>query len=392
MFQCKDLLALPSLAKAKVVSGHSGLGNGIRWVYKPENMQFAKWVKGRELMIISTPVIQSKNFDLLTIIKEAVKQNMSGALLLIGSTYINKISKEVLIYTDKNKFPLFVISGNTPLIDVFEEIGHAIAYYDNADADSEDVLSNVIFGNDINVDALRLKSEMLGYDLTPPQQIFVMHLYPSKHIEAYDRDVFSSRLKECFAKRNIAIVLSHYGDNFVGMFHVFDSLKEKLGEIYKEMETFMQEEYPGWKICFGIGKSYERLEKLQYSFKEASRCIILADKMNQHKGVFFYKELGFLNLLFELDDTKLVEEFIENTIGELLAYDEEKNAELLQTLKVYLENNCSLLHASEQLHTHRNTVKYRIQRVEELTEKSLADSMTRLEFMNAILCWEICRV
>lgn len=392
MFQCKDLLALPSLAKAKVISGHSGLMNGIRWVYKPENMQFAKWVKGRELMIISTPVIQSKDFDLLAIIKEAVKLNMSGALLLVGGSYIKKISKEVAVYTEKKRFPLFVISGNTPLIDIFEEIGHAIAYYDNTDTDSEDVLSNIIFGNEINVDALRLKSEMLGYDITPPQQIFVMHLYPSGHMESYDRDVFSGKLKECFAKRNIAIVLSHYGNNFVGMFHVFDKMKGQLSEIYEEMGKFMEEEYSGWEICFGVGKSYERLEKLQYSFKEASRCIILADKINQHKGVFLYKELGFLNLLFELEDTKLVEEFIKDTIGAILAYDEEKNGELLQTLKVYLNHNCSLLHASEQLHTHRNTVKYRIQRVEEITEKSLEDSMTRLEFMNAILCWEICRI
>ena len=64
MFQCKDLLTLPSMAKARIIAGKSGLSNRIRWVYKPENMNFAKWVKGQELLIISTPVIQSKDFDL----------------------------------------------------------------------------------------------------------------------------------------------------------------------------------------------------------------------------------------------------------------------------------------------------------------------------------------
>ena len=61
MFQCKDLLTLPSMAKARIIAGKSGLSNRIRWVYKPENMNFAKWVKGQELLIISTPVIQSKD-------------------------------------------------------------------------------------------------------------------------------------------------------------------------------------------------------------------------------------------------------------------------------------------------------------------------------------------
>ena len=51
MFQCKDLLTLPSMAKARIIAGKSGLSNRIRWVYKPENMNFAKWVKGQELLI-----------------------------------------------------------------------------------------------------------------------------------------------------------------------------------------------------------------------------------------------------------------------------------------------------------------------------------------------------
>ena len=81
MFQCKDLLTLPSMAKARIIAGKSGLSNRIRWVYKPENMNFAKWVKGQELLIISTPVIQSKDFDLQAVIKKAKKLDMAGALL-----------------------------------------------------------------------------------------------------------------------------------------------------------------------------------------------------------------------------------------------------------------------------------------------------------------------
>ena len=392
MFQCKDLLALPALSKVRVVSGQGGLGNGIRWVYTPDNMHFSKWVKGRELLIISTPVIQSEDFDLFLLVQEAVQMNLSGALLLVGNQYIDRIPKEVVAYTNQNKFPLFVISGDIPLIDIFEEIGHAIAYYDNKEEDSDDVLSGIIFGNEINVDALVLKSEMLGYDITPPQQIFVFHVYSSNRLESYDRNVIGDKIKQGFFNRNIPIVLSRYGNNFVGMFQVFSTAGEQIKEIYKEIEAFMQEEYPGWEICLGIGRGYERLDKLQYSFKEASRCITLADKKGKRSGVYDYKELGLFNLLLELEDTRLVQEYIDNTIGCIISYDEENHTELLQTLKIYMQNNCSLLHTAEQLHTHRNTVKYRIQRVEEITGKDMENAMTRLEFMNAILCHEICRV
>ena len=125
MFECKDLLTLPSMAQAKIIAGKSGLSNSIRWVYKPENMNFAKWVKGQELLIISTPVIQSEDFNLSLVIKKANKLNMSGALLLTGDKYIASIDSSVVSYANLNNFPIFVISGEIPLVDIFEEIGHA---------------------------------------------------------------------------------------------------------------------------------------------------------------------------------------------------------------------------------------------------------------------------
>lgn len=96
MFECKDLLTLPSMAQAKIIAGKSGLSNSIRWVYKPENMNFAKWVKGQELLIISTPVIQSEDFNLPLVIKKANKLNMSGALLLTGDKYIASIDLSLI--------------------------------------------------------------------------------------------------------------------------------------------------------------------------------------------------------------------------------------------------------------------------------------------------------
>ena len=69
MFQCKDLLTLPSMAKARIIAGKSGLSNRIRWVYKPENMNFAKWVKGQEPVTSNIRVLQS-DLELLDSLKD----------------------------------------------------------------------------------------------------------------------------------------------------------------------------------------------------------------------------------------------------------------------------------------------------------------------------------
>lgn len=389
MFQCKDLLSLPTFADVRVLAGKSGLENGIRWVYKPENMNFSKWVKGHELLIISSPVIQSEDFDLTVLIEKACQLQISGALLLTGEQYINKIPKKLITYADTHQFPLFIMSGETPLINIFEEIGHAIAYHEGSEYSSEDLLSGIIFGNEIDVDALVLKSHMIGYDITPPQQIFDLHVSLPGDLTGFDRELVYTTVKQSFAKENINIVLSQYGNNFIGMFQSFPTAKKVLPQIYNTLCQEIRKKYPEIYLILGVGKPYQRLERLQDSFHEASRAIMLMHKKGSTDGIYFSDSLGFLNLLYNMEDTKSMEDFLQDTLGALLAYDRENHTDLVNTLKVYLEQDCSLLHASEQLHTHRNTIKYRIQRIEEITGRPLDSFYTKLEFMNAILCYEL---
>ena len=222
MFECKDLLTLPSMAQAKIIAGKSGLSNSIRWVYKPENMNFAKWVKGQELLIISTPVIQSRDFNLPLVIEKAKKLNMSGALLLTGDKYIASIDSGIVSYANLNNFPIFVISGEIPLIDIFEEIGHAIAYNKNADVLSDDILSGIIFGKNINADAFAMKFAEAGYDVSGKNRMFTINIHSDCRIEEYDYDTIISKVKNEFNARNINALLSRYGNNIVGCFQNVD--------------------------------------------------------------------------------------------------------------------------------------------------------------------------
>lgn len=430
MFECKDLLTLPSMAQAKIIAGKSGLSNSIRWVYKPENMNFAKWVKGQELLIISTPVIKSQDFNLPLVIKKANKLNMSGALLLTGDKYIASIDSSVVSYANLNNFPIFVISGEIPLVDIFEEIGHAIAYNKNSDALSDDILSGIIFGKNINEDAFAMKFSEAGYALDGKNRMFTINIHGDRRIEEYEYDTVISKIKNEFNSGNMNALLSRYGNNIVGCFclkkgemdvsgrsadinmsgnniseiipvdssmkNIQDTdtvsesdKKEVLAKIYKSLSEYLYSISSDIKLVMGGGRAYEGIGDLQKSFTEASRCVILSEKMNMSGRVFWYEEMGIYNLFSELADKKVMQEFIDNTLGVIIEYDRNNNSKLLETLKAYLWNNNSLIHASEQLYTHRNTVKYRVQRISQLTGRDFDDAITRLEFMNAIICMEI---
>lgn len=111
MFQCKDLLSLTTLSQAKVIAGKGGMEKGIRWSYKAENINFEKWVRGKELLIVSSPVTQRKNFDLYKTIKKAIELQMSCALLLVGESYVTQIDDKVIDLAEKMIFRFLPCPG-----------------------------------------------------------------------------------------------------------------------------------------------------------------------------------------------------------------------------------------------------------------------------------------
>lgn len=61
-------------------------------------------------------------------------------------------------------------------------------------------------------------------------------------------------------------------------------------------------------------------------------------------------------------------------LGSVAAHDEQSNARLLHTLRVFLEQNRSWQAAAGVLHIHKTSLTYRIRRIEELTGRSLSNT------------------
>ncbi|TDD90508.1 PucR family transcriptional regulator [Actinomadura rubrisoli] len=68
----------------------------------------------------------------------------------------------------------------------------------------------------------------------------------------------------------------------------------------------------------------------------------------------------------------------------LRTYDEVHRADLIRTLETFLQNSGSWTRCAEQLHLHVNSVRYRIQRIEDLTGRDLSRLEDRVDFFLAL--------
>lgn len=99
--------------------------------------------------------------------------------------------------------------------------------------------------------------------------------------------------------------------------------------------------------------------------------------------------LGLSALLLEMGTPDALRRFAATVLQEVEAHEERFGGDLLATLRVWLSAGCSTAVAAEALVVHRNTVNYRLGRIEQLTGRSLRDSSVRLELQLALTIRDI---
>jgi DNA-binding PucR family transcriptional regulator len=129
----------------------------------------------------------------------------------------------------------------------------------------------------------------------------------------------------------------------------------------------ISKEYP--KLAFSIGMSKEKkdLFRMKNGFKEACQAILLGTKINsaQKNTIHDYHNLEAYQLISQVSRGTL-KDYVESTIRPVLDYDRETGGELLKTLDVFFSARGKIEDTAKALFVHRNTVKFRLARIEEL--------------------------
>ena len=108
--------------------------------------------------------------------KSTLRKLIKASTSIIEESYNSGGDVEKVIdLAENNDFPIFTIPWNVPLLDFFEELGHAISYLDDRKDIEDSLLAEIIFGNCINTSSIEQKCRQMGNDLGMLEQVFVLH-------------------------------------------------------------------------------------------------------------------------------------------------------------------------------------------------------------------------
>ncbi|MCM2390528.1 PucR family transcriptional regulator [Streptomyces albipurpureus] len=130
--------------------------------------------------------------------------------------------------------------------------------------------------------------------------------------------------------------------------------------------------------AIGIGGLCEVSADLPHSYEEAARALSVRLRSHEPHGSTSFAELGLCRMMGAGDGEREADRFVSQWLGPLLEYDAHHHTELTATLSHYLESGGSYDATSEALHIHRSTVRYRLQRIRDITGHDLGNVDTRL--------------
>ena len=163
-----------------------------------------------------------------------------------------------------------------------------------------------------------------------------------------------------------------------------DKVRETIKVIHEQLvvrfSRFFTKEY-GY---IGVGRAESGLAGIQNSYREALQACQMGRKIWPKEHICYYDALGVWRLLGNIQDKQELHSFINETLGKILLYDQEKGAELIKTLEVYFECNGKLKKVTEKMYVHYNTILYRLDRIQQITGRSLEDATVCLDFQLAL--------
>lgn len=181
------------------------------------------------------------------------------------------------------------------------------------------------------------------------------------------------------AQRSKALVWQREKEREVVVFHATDR-DNPIDTSLRLTETFAREinrQYPHHHVAIGLGQAVREVGQWRNSYRDAVQAMELAVRL-QTDTPLYIGDLGVYQLILSLSDREKLNEFQERTLGALVEYDMRQTYDLIKTLEAFFNCHGNLSQTAEALIVHRNTLLYRMNRINEIANIDLNRPETRL--------------
>lgn len=390
---CEDLMNMKQIRNGmKLVAGEKGVDRNIRWIYfadcvqcLKEGFNLAELIHGEELVIVTNESLTGDDEKIIDMIRVMFSKNIAGFVINEG-----QISQRVIDYCNEIELPLYELSVELHLIDLSQIVCKALVEEESNTNSRERILSSILYTDNLNVEEIMEQANYLGVNLSGKYRIVVIQMHEPEGLPNQKKTVDEGHLMEVREniKKSIETEFRSYG-----MRHLMVLSQPNAAVVLLPAELFsrdllitiltniMNRGEGKYHISMkaGVGTAYEYIEEFKKSYQEARNALAISKIVTKEQKVYFYENLGIYSLIAQITNGKFLDDYIESRIGKLIKADQMQEGELCETLETYLEHNCNANATAEALFIHRNTMRYRMDKIKRILDDDINDMSMFLE-------------
>ena len=230
-----------------------------------------------------------------------------------------------------------------------------VAYKERFDGDN--FIKNLLLDNLLLVD-IYSRAKKLRIENNVPRVVFLIETEIDKEFNVVEivRSIFPTKQKDFVtAVDEKSIIL-------VKELKEKDS-KEEIDQISKHIYDTLSAEAMT-SVYVAIGTVVNDLKNVSASYKEAKMALEVGKIFEENKKIVNYEQLGIGRLIYQLP-APLCKMFINEVLHGLSM--DQFDEETLTTVNKFFENNLNVSATSRQLYIHRNTLVYRLDKLQKMT-------------------------
>ena len=247
-------------------------------------------------------------------------------------------------------------------------------------------LFDLLYGNIKKKDDIIDYGLIWGWDFTVPHMIMVFSFMEYDHfftdqipvnslLQLVEKELIHHQLNPITMVKQaqiITLIPQHTAD--------VDQFKLQLESFAKYILSQAEKIALKPDIACGMGKIYSNPAELFRSYQEAKVAFELGILLKMPTP--FFADLGLERILYK-HDLQDLKEYFDHTLGALIDYDADHEGNLLETLDALNANQFDMGKTANALFLHRNTLRYRIKRIEEILNVKFDDVNERLNITAA---------
>lgn len=344
-----------------------------------ENEEISSFLDGQEI-VFTTGIGINSDKELLSLIKHNIKNGASGMVINKGP-YIKKITDEMINYCNKMEFPLFIVPWEEKMARIMRIFSFYILEEEKKKIELNSAVKNAIF-SPIQEDLFIPILERCGFNSIGKYKIALFKV-TDKHLLLKIKKEMEYILEN--RDREVAFTII---DNFIVLL-LSDFTNEVIKQVNTQIDDMLALKFEAIDYLLSVGSEVNQIKEIKKSYNQAVFVQKVLKSREESKKFGCYESIGAYQLLSELKHTEEIKSYISNNIEVLYNYDKVKSTNYTKVLRLYIESNGSVIEVANKLYLHRNTINYRISRIEEIMNCDLNLFSTRLNIALAFMVTDI---